>query len=52
MVSVDTFFVYAFHFLTCDMGTKSTSFLTARVRNEVDLLPLACQDGRLHNFAL
>ena len=25
-------------------GTKSTSFLTC-VRNEVDLVPLACEDG-------
>ena len=25
-------------------GTKSTSFLTQCVRNEVDLVPLACED--------
>ena len=28
-------------------GTKSTSFLT-HVRNEVDLVPLACEDEHMH----
>ena len=32
-------------------GTKSTSFLT-HVRNEVDLIPLACEDDKNIAFAL
>ena len=29
-------------------GTKSTSFLTQCVRNEVDLVPLNCEDAKVY----
>ena len=47
---INVIYTHEFHVMHAHLsssqakGTKSTSFLT-HVRNEVDLVPLACEDG-------